>query len=106
MRRSFLFVLVILFLLDSAAVFGQNSQTSKRQHSANPTAPPMPDDDMQNMPGMQHSSMHEQPMTFIDEILHRSTAGKPDFLTPIYGQHPLGVILFLRVRPKGNAHSH
>ena len=32
--------------------------------------------------------------------------GKPDSLTPIYGQHPLGVILFMRVRPKGNAHSH
>lgn len=32
--------------------------------------------------------------------------GKPDFLTPIYGQHPVGVILFMRVRPKGNAHSH
>jgi len=32
--------------------------------------------------------------------------GKPDFLTPIYGQHPVGVILFLRVRPRGNAHSH
>ena len=31
---------------------------------------------------------------------------KPDSLTPIYGQHPLGVILFMRVRPKGNAHSH
>ena len=32
--------------------------------------------------------------------------GKPGFLSPIYGQHPLGVILFMRVRPKGNAHSH
>jgi len=32
--------------------------------------------------------------------------GKPDFLTSIYSQHPVGVILFLRVRPKGNAHSH
>jgi hypothetical protein len=32
--------------------------------------------------------------------------GKPDFLTPIYSQHPVGVILFLRVRPRGNAHSH
>jgi hypothetical protein len=32
--------------------------------------------------------------------------GKPGFLTPIYGQHPVGVILFMRVRPKGNAHSH
>ena len=32
--------------------------------------------------------------------------GKPEFLTPTYGQHPLGVILFLRVRPTGNTHSH
>ena len=32
--------------------------------------------------------------------------GKPDFLTPIYGQHPVGVIVIVRVRPKGNAHSH
>ncbi|MGB8131966.1 MAG: hypothetical protein WCG81_19430, partial [Candidatus Angelobacter sp.] len=32
--------------------------------------------------------------------------GKPDFLTPIYGQHSVGVILFMRVRPIGNAHSH
>ena len=32
--------------------------------------------------------------------------GKPDFLTPIYGEHPAGVILFVRIRPTGNAHSH
>ena len=32
--------------------------------------------------------------------------GKPEFLSPIYGQHPVGVILFLRVRPAGNAHSY
>jgi hypothetical protein len=32
--------------------------------------------------------------------------GKPDFLTPIYGQHPAGAILFIRVRPTGSAHSH
>jgi hypothetical protein len=32
--------------------------------------------------------------------------GKPDFLTPIYSQHPVGVILFMRVRPTGNVHSH
>jgi hypothetical protein len=31
--------------------------------------------------------------------------GKPDFLTPIYGQHPAGAILFIRVRPKGDAHA-
>lgn len=32
--------------------------------------------------------------------------GKPDFLTPIYGEHPVGAILFVRIRPKGNAHIH
>jgi hypothetical protein len=32
--------------------------------------------------------------------------GKPSFLTPIYGQHPLGVILFVRIRPSGNGHMH
>jgi hypothetical protein len=31
--------------------------------------------------------------------------GKPDFLTPVYGQHPTGAILFIRVRPKGDAHT-
>lgn len=32
--------------------------------------------------------------------------GKPGFLTPIYGRHPAGFILFVRVRPKGTAHHH
>jgi len=32
--------------------------------------------------------------------------GKPDFLTPLYGQRPAGAILFIRVRPTGDAHSH
>jgi hypothetical protein len=32
--------------------------------------------------------------------------GKPDFLTPIYGEHPVGAILFIRIRPKGDAHTH
>jgi hypothetical protein len=32
--------------------------------------------------------------------------GKPDFLTPIYGEHPVGAILFIRIRPKGNMHTH
>jgi hypothetical protein len=32
---------------------------------------------------------------------------KPDSLTPIYGQHPTGVIVFLRIRPaETHAHSH
>ena len=30
--------------------------------------------------------------------------GKPDFLTPIYGKHPKGAILFVRFRPTGSAH--
>jgi hypothetical protein len=32
--------------------------------------------------------------------------GKPAFLTPIYGQRPVGAIVFMRFRPTGNAHSH
>ncbi|HEY6271486.1 MAG TPA: hypothetical protein VIX19_05760 [Terriglobales bacterium] len=31
--------------------------------------------------------------------------GKPAFLDPIYGQHPLGAILFVRLRPTGSTHS-
>jgi hypothetical protein len=31
--------------------------------------------------------------------------GKPAFLDPIYGQHPMGAILFVRLRPTGSAHS-
>ncbi len=32
--------------------------------------------------------------------------GKPAFLTPVYGQHPVGAVLFMRFRPNGNAHAH
>ena len=28
--------------------------------------------------------------------------GKPAFLTPIYGDHPVGVVVFLRIRPTGS----
>jgi hypothetical protein len=31
---------------------------------------------------------------------------KPGFLTPIYGEHPAGVIVFLRIRPVGSMHMH
>jgi hypothetical protein len=31
--------------------------------------------------------------------------GKPDFLTPIYGRHPKGLVWFVRMRPAGNAPS-
>jgi hypothetical protein len=30
--------------------------------------------------------------------------GKPAFLDPIYGQHPVGAILFVRLRPTGSVH--
>jgi hypothetical protein len=32
--------------------------------------------------------------------------GKPAFLNPIYGAHPVGAVLFMRIRPTGNMHSH
>ena len=32
--------------------------------------------------------------------------GKPDFLTPLYGQHPAGFIVFVRFRPVGSLHIH
>ncbi|HEY7405732.1 MAG TPA: hypothetical protein VIB39_19560 [Candidatus Angelobacter sp.] len=32
--------------------------------------------------------------------------GKPAFLNPIYGEHPAGVILFMRIRPIGSDHHH
>ena len=31
---------------------------------------------------------------------------KPGFLTPVYGQHPAGAILFVRIRPTGGGHHH
>jgi len=31
---------------------------------------------------------------------------KPGFLTPIYGDHPAGFIVFLRIRPVGSMHMH
>jgi hypothetical protein len=75
MKRSFISVLIVLFLLFSAAVFGQNAQQSQHQHVASPTPTPEPDNTMQDMPGMQHSTVHAQPMTFINEILLHDTAG-------------------------------
>jgi hypothetical protein len=75
MKRSFISVLIVLFLSFSAAVFGQNAQQSQHQHVASPTPTPEPDNTMQDMPGMQHSTVHAQPMTFINEILLHDTAG-------------------------------
>ncbi|MGZ4897674.1 MAG: hypothetical protein ACXVJ0_14530, partial [Candidatus Angelobacter sp.] len=64
-----------MFIRFSGAASAQDAQPSLHQHGTSPTTPPKPDETMQDMPGMQHGSAHEQPMTFIDEILHHATAG-------------------------------
>jgi hypothetical protein len=75
MKRSFLSDLIILLILFSSTIFGQNAPSSQHQHGGNPMPPAKPNDTMQDMPGMQHSAEHMWPMTFIDEILHHATAG-------------------------------
>jgi hypothetical protein len=76
MKASFLSVLIIsLYVWLSVAVFAQDAQQTQHQHGASPTPTPKPADTMQDMPGMQHGSAHDQPVTFIDEILHHNTAG-------------------------------
>jgi hypothetical protein len=72
MKRLVLSVLIILF---SVIAFAQDVDATRHQHDANPAPTPKADDAMPDMPGMQHGSTHEQPMTFIDEILHHDTAG-------------------------------
>jgi hypothetical protein len=75
MKRSFLSVLITLFILFPAIAFAQNADTAHHQHEGSPTPAEKPDEDMQDMPGMHHGSTHTQPMAFIDEILHHDTAG-------------------------------
>jgi len=75
MKRSFLSVLTIFFILFSAIAFAQDADTAHHQHQGSPTPVEKPDEDMQDMPSMQHGSEHALPMPFIDEILHHDTAG-------------------------------
>ena len=70
---SVLILLCVVHLATSAAA--QGSQPPQHQHGSTQTPPPKPAETMQDMPGMQHDSDHQQPMTLIDEILHHSTAG-------------------------------
>jgi hypothetical protein len=54
--------------------------------------------DMQHMPGMQHGAGHEQPATFIDEILHHATAGtsaQPNSTVEPMIMRPWGKWLFM-----------
>src|SRR5579872_4646199 len=73
MKRSFLSVLAILFILFSITAIGQSTQHSQPEHGPSPV--PTPDAAMHDMPDMPHGLTHKQPMTFIDEILHHDTAG-------------------------------
>jgi hypothetical protein len=76
MTRWFLSVLIIaLLILFSAVMFGQSSRPPQHEHDASFAATSKPDDTMQDMPGMEHDSAHQQPIKFIDEILYHSTAG-------------------------------
>src|SRR5258708_13911501 len=76
MKLSFSAVLIVFLLIPFfVTASAQGAGPSQHQHGATPTPTPKPDDAMQAMPGMQHGSMHEQSMTFIDEILHHDTAG-------------------------------
>ncbi|HXA85005.1 MAG TPA: hypothetical protein VNZ47_08025 [Candidatus Dormibacteraeota bacterium] len=75
MKFSFLSVLIIFPLIPFSVTASAQGAGPSEQHGATPTPTPKADDAMQDMPGMQHSADHDQPMTFIDEILHHATAG-------------------------------
>jgi len=75
MKRPFLFVLMIFLILFSAIAIPQDAESSHHEHPASSSPTPKADDNMPDMPGMQHGSTHTQSLTFIDEILHHDTAG-------------------------------
>src|SRR4249920_1114318 len=74
MKASSLSVLILLlfsyFAIGAAA---QESPPAQHEHATDHTSQTAPDGTMPDMPGMQHGT--HQPATFIDEILHHSTAG-------------------------------
>jgi hypothetical protein len=65
---------IILFLFLPWAIFAAAQAPPAHDHHAGHAAPSAPDQSMSEMPGMQHGE-HQQPETFIDEILHHDTAG-------------------------------
>jgi len=84
--RAYCFFSVLLFFclslpIKTVALALRDSQHEDPQHAGHPAGhqnpPPEPQsqDSMQDMPGMQHGTMHMQPENFIDEILHHQTAG-------------------------------
>ena len=76
MKASALSVFTLFsVMIFAAAVAAQESQPAQHQHGSGQTTPPKPAETMPDMPGMQHDSDHQMPMTFLDEILHHATAG-------------------------------
>ena len=79
MKASALPVFILLCVMNLGAIAAaQESHPPQQQHGSSqkpPQKPAEPMPDMPDMPGMQHGVAHQQPMTFIDEILHHSTAG-------------------------------
>jgi hypothetical protein len=75
MKFSFLIGLVF-FSLSSISLAASDDQTATAQeHSPSTSDKTQSHETMQNMPGMQHGALHEQPDNLIDEILHHATAG-------------------------------
>jgi hypothetical protein len=75
MKVSFLSVLILFCVMSFAAPSTAQETPPPHQHGESQKHPSQPAETMPDMPGMQHDSAHQQPVTFIDEILHHSTAG-------------------------------
>ena len=75
MKKSALIAIFIFFLVSQQAhVSAQVTAPHQPESDAAAQAAHTPPDGMDDMPGMNHAA-HRQPTTFIDEILHHSTAG-------------------------------
>jgi hypothetical protein len=68
-------VLIFFVLMYSGTAAAQETQATQQHPYDGRMSPPDPHQEMPDMPGMQHTMGHHQPMTFIDEILHHDTAG-------------------------------
>lgn len=100
----------LFILLFYSALFvpaGASAQEATHQHdhhapaspSATPTpSPTPPQDSMADMPGMDHGMEHQQPVNFVEEILHHSTAGtsaQPNSTAEPMIMRPAGKWLFM-----------
>jgi hypothetical protein len=74
MKASSLSVIILFLLVPWAIPAAAQAPQLAHEHHAGQASPSAPDQSMTEMPGMQHGE-HQQPETFIDEILHHATAG-------------------------------